>query len=519
MYCLFVLNTRNWSGVIKLERKFHAEKDMQYLSRAEISQTYHQGEEAVIALVETLQNALKRMEILEGRIAMLEGQTKKNSGNSSKPPSSDGLRRTVSERTASGKKPGGQAEHPGRTLERSASPDEIIRHSVASVCPQCSTSLSDVAAEVVESRQVMDVPKVSVHVTEHQVEAKTCPCCQARHKASFPVHVVSPVQYGQRVSALAVYLNVYHLVPRERTVEILEELCGIALSNGTLENMLERAFDATEEAEEHIKEAIIHSHAIHADETGARIAGKTQWIHTASTEQWTHYHPSFHRGKDAHAETGILEQFAQSAAQSGGVLHSDFYASYHGYICHHAYCNAHLLRNLRFLADVRKHPWATQMRELLRETLHALHQHQHASNNPHARLDEQTIRSIETRYDELVEAALRLHPRSTERENGTTKGRIKQSEERLLAERLLLHKADILRFATDPYAVFDNNLAERDLRMIKVQQKISGSFRSMNGAMVFCRLRGFCSTLRKQAINILDALFDVFSNKNVQFQF
>lgn len=476
-------------------------------SRKDISQIYQQGEEAVIALVDSLYDAIA---LLEARLAVLEGQQKKNSKNSSKPPSSDGLRRTVSLREPTGKKPGGQADHAGRTLERVGEPDEVIVHGTSEMCSHCQTHLVDVAAVIAESRQVMDVPKVKIFTTEHQIERKHCPCCHRTETASFPTGVNAPVQYGVRLSSLAVYLNIHHLLPRERTVEVLEELCGVHLSNGTLENMLARAFAATEATEEAIIERLSTSDALHADETGARIDGKTQWIHVAATDTVTHYHPSTHRGRDAHAETGILDAFAKN----GGVLHTDFYASYQGYACGHAYCNAHLLRNLRFLGEVRGHLWATEMRTLLQGTLHYLKELRRQSENPTTVLALEAFREMEHRYDKLVEEALCLHPRTILRADGTTKGRIKQTDERLLLERLRDHKADILRFATDPCAEFDNNLAERDLRMIKVQQKISGSFRSMDGAKVFCRLRGFCSTVRKNAANILDALVDAFHGNN-----
>ena len=485
---------------------------MNRLNRTDISQIYHEGEEAVIALVESLQNALA---LLEARVAVLEGQIKKTSKTSSKPPSSDGLRRTLSSREPSGKKPGGQDKHEGQTLERRAVPDAVIVHRAPLECASCQSSLETTAAEITETRQVFDVPKVQVQVTEHRVEQKICPCCQARAKASFPVGVNAPVQYGSRVSSLAVYLNVYHLVPRERTVEILEELCGVHLSNGSIENILARAYQLTESTENAIEAALIASDGIHADETGARVNGKTHWIHVAANDRLTHYHPSLYRGKEAHAETGILERFAAS----GGVLHTDFYVSYRSYDCLHAYCNAHLLRELRFLAEVRKHDWAQEIREILRQSLHTLKEHRQGSNNHQAVLSKEQLHELHHRYDTLVEAALRLHPRTTEREHGITKGRIKQTEERRLLERLRDYKADILRFAENPCANFDNNLAERDIRMIKVQQKISGCFRSMNGAEVFCRLRGFCSTVRKHSAAILDALFDIFHGKDFQLNF
>jgi transposase len=479
-------------------------------SRSAISETYQHGEEAVITLVESLYDVIAS---LEARIAVLEGQQKKNSQNSSKPPSSDGLRRTMSLREVTGKKPGGQAKHEGRTLERVAEPDAIRVHAAPEVCSHCHTSLGSVVAEIAETRQVMDVPKVKMFTTEHRVERKRCPCCHAAATAVFPRNVHSSVQYGVRLSSLAVYLNIYHLLPRERTVEVLEELCGVSLSNGTIENMLARAFAATEGTETAIKEHLIIGDALSADETGARMNGKTQWIHVAATDTLTHYHASIHRGKEAHAETGILPAFAAN----GGVLHTDFYPSYHAYECRHAYCNAHLLRSLRFLGDVQGHLWAKELRTLLQGTLHQLKEYRYETQNALAVLSSEVFRGIAQRYDGLVEAALRLHPRATQRANGTTKGRIKQTEERLLLERFRDHKADILRFATDPCARFDNNLAERDLRMVKVQQKISGSFRSMDGAKVFCRLRGFCSTVRKNAANILDALVDAFNGYNFTF--
>lgn len=482
---------------------------MPRLSRSDISRIYHEGEEAVIRLVESFQDALA---LVEARVAAVEEQQQKSSKNSSKPPSSDGLRRTVSQREPSGKKPGGQDGHEGRTLARSATPDDIITHHAPEVCPSCCHSLAEVAWECTETRQVFDVPKVLIRVTEHRVHARVCPCCQKRSSASFPSGIEAPVQYGSRLSALAVYLNIYHLVPRERTVEILEELCGVTLSKSTIENMLHRAYEATASTEAAIIEALVVSPTIHADETGARVESRTDWLHVLATMYFTYYHPSVYRGWDAHDETGILARFSDN----GGILHSDFYASYRGYTCSHAYCNAHLLRELRFLAEVRKHQWAAEIRQLLQETWHTMKTER---QKPQVGLEIQRWvlppamrQNLSRRFDALVEAALRLHPRTTQRPEGTTrKGRIKQTQETLLLERLRDFKADILRFAENPLAAFDNNLAERDLRMMKVQQKISGSFRSTQGAKVFCRLRGFCSTVRKHSANILDALIDALT--------
>lgn len=502
----------------KWNRNFIQKIMIPRLSRSDISAIYHEGEEAVIRLVESFQDALA---LLEARIAVLEAQQKKNSTNSSKPPSTDGLRRTQSSREPTGKKPGGQDGHAGRTLERSSTPDVVVVHEAPTVCPSCEQPMASVVSECAETRQVFDVPKVAVQVTEHQVHARVCPCCHLRSKASFPQDVEAPVQYGSRLTALAVYLTMYHLVSRERTVEILKELCGVSISNGTLETMLARAYQATESTEEAIVAALIDSDTLHADETGVRVTARTDWIHVLATERLTYYHPSVYRGWDAHDETRILERFAERNAkgdsEGGGILHSDFYASYRCYPCLHAYCNAHLLRELRFLAEVRNHQWAHELRTLLQQTWHSLKTERHSrhhndSTNPLWVLPAAMLDNLHNRFDGLVEAALRLHPRTTERAEGTSpKGRIKQTQERLLLERLRDFKADMLRFAVNPLAAFDNNLAERDLRMIKVQQKISGSFRSTTGAKVFCRLRGFCSTVGKQSASILDALMDAFA--------
>ena len=471
------------------------------LSRSEISRIYQEGEASVIALVESFQDALASLEM---RFAALEEQQKKNSKNSSKPPSSDGLRRTVSLREPTGKKPGGQAGHEGHTLKRTAHPNEVVRHAAPEVCPKCQHSIGESAETLAERRQVFDVPKVAIRVTEHQVYARRCSCCGSNAKASFPDDVRAPVQYGSRLGSLAVYLTAYHLVPLDRTVEILKELCGASLCKATVDAMLLRAYHTTEASEQAIVEALVVSPAVFADETGVRVDSRTDWIHVIATERLTHYHPSIHRGRQGHEETGILQRFAER----GGILHTDFFASYRGYACVHAYCNAHLLRELGFLADVGKHAWAGQARTLLQETLHYLKTERTATQNSALTLPVAMLTDVHNRFDALVEAALLVHPRSTERAEGKTRGRIKQTEERLLLERLRDFKADILRFAGNPLAAFDNNLAERDLRMIKVQQKISGSFRSVGGAKVFCRLRGFCSTVGKQSANILDALLD-----------
>jgi transposase len=446
-------------------------------------------------LLETIKELQKQVKELQDRLA-------KDSHNSSLPPSSDRFvrqKKTKSLRKKSGKKVGGQPGHEGQTLTLSAIPDQIIRLAAVVTCQHCQADLSQVPAQTIERRQVIDVPQPRTEISEYQGEWKHCPHCQGLSHAAFPAVAKAPVQYGPRIAALAVYLQTQQLLPQGRTAEICADVLGIKLSQGTLASMQTRAAQHLKEVEEQIKTALIQAPVIHQDETGLYVEGKRWWMHVTSTPTLTHYaaHPS--RGAEALVAIGIAPCF------DGTSVH-DAWPTYFQYEYGHALCGVHLLRELTFLSEQDHCTWASKLITLLlrmktvAEEARAKHQWMIAS---------QTLLPLLDDYDRLLAAADLLHPHILSPPG--KRGRPKQSAARNLLDRLLTRKTQVLTFLLDLHVPFDNNLAERDVRMVKVQQKVSGTFRSCEGAVAFCRIRGYLSTLRKQGLDVLDALFATFS--------
>jgi len=466
------------------------------MTREEFQVIYDQGPDAVYDLFDRLSNGLEfQIAVLEARIRQLEGQINTNSKNSGKPPSSDGLAKPQSLR----KKSGGQKGHPGHTLEMTAHPDKIVTHTVEQ-CQHCGTSLANRPVESVERRQVFDIPPLKPEVTEHQVEHKSCPECHARNKASFPEGITQPVQYGPEIKALAVYLNQGHFIPYDRVEEILRDLFGQSFSEGSLFAANQACYEATEGVEQIIKQQIINSPVINCDETGARVEGKTRWLHTAGNQYLTYYgiHPK--RGSIAMDDLGILPFYK-------GIAKHDGLSSYFKYIdCLHSLCNVHHLRELVWVIENEHQIWAGQMKELLLEILAAVDD---AKDNSKTCLGLEQLIDFETRYSSAI--ALGYHenpcfevwPRPK-----NERGRPKRTKARNLLERLDRHRIETLNFMYDFRIPFGNNQAEQDIRMAKVQQKVSGGFRSFQGAGIFCRIRGYISTVRKNSVPVLGAIRD-----------
>jgi transposase len=466
------------------------------LTRDEILAVYAAGPEAVVALVEQLQGQLLA---LTERVAALEARLAKDSHNSHQPPASDGLaRKTRSLRQKSGKKSGGQPGHPGSTLRWSEHPERIVTHAPDG-CAQCGTPLAEAAERGSERRQVVDLPPLRLEVTEHRALQRVCPHCQATTQATFPPFVTQSVQYGPGIKALAVYLNQYQLLPWERASELLTDLFGHAPGEGSLATFLSTCFTRLEPIEAAIREAIRAAPVAQMDETGVRIAGKTRWLHyvgTATRALYT-WHPK--RGREAIEAVGVLPEFA-------GTRVHDAWAPYLSYGGAYALCNAHLLRELTFVAEQPQQRWASELIGALLAMKAAVEQAQAAGATA---LPEAERQAFAARYAALVSAGLAQNPAPA-----TTgkRGRPKQSPAKNLLDRLDTHQGAVLAFLHDFAIPFDNNLAERDLRMVKVQQKISGGFRTPRGASQFCRIRGFIVTLRKQGSQVLTALQSVFAD-------
>ncbi len=458
-------------------------------------------------LIELLLAALRRIDALEKQVAEqairiqhLEDQLAKNSRNSGKPPSSDGLKkpRTRSLRRK-GKHPrGGQPGHEGDTLKMVAEPEHVYRHAVAQ-CPHCQAALDAIAAAGHEKRQVFDVPPVRLEVSEHQAEIKTCPDCGGQVKAAFPAHVTQPTQYGPRLKAQASYLNNYHFIPLARTVELLTDFYGQAPSEAAILAANAQLVAQTQPAWERIKKLLLAAEVAHFDESGLRVEGQLHWLHVASTPLLTDYHVHPKRGQVGMRSAGILPEF------QGQAMH-DHWASYLQFDnCRHVFCNAHHLRELQFVVDQYQQTWAADLAQLLLEIKTEIATAPaYAASLPSARRIH-----YEDEYDRLIAAGLAANP-PPEDPPPTKRGRVKQTPPKNLLDRLTTHKTGALTFMHDFRVPFDNNLAERDVRMVKVKQKISGTFRTKTGADTFCALRSYISTARKQGQNVIAALQDAF---------
>ncbi|HZC05447.1 MAG TPA: IS66 family transposase [Ktedonobacterales bacterium] len=439
----------------------------------------------------------------------LQARLSKDSRNSSKPPSSDGLKRqlprTRSLRRKSGKKPGGQLGHRGETLHLVAEPDVVIEHR-PSVCATCQTSLEPItAAEVVEvvareRRQVQDLPPIRLQITEHQALSIRCPACQQVTVGAFPVEAPSRAQYGPQLRALAVYLVAQQFVPYARARDLLADLTGARLSVGTLVAWVQQSAEAVKPVEAALKVALHHAPVLHSDETGVRRNGRLAWAHVASTARLTHYAIHAKRGSEATDAVGILPDYR-------GVSVHDGWKPYQAQTaCRHALCNVHHLRELTFVEEQYQQPWAKDLKALLLAMRTATEQ---ARAHGQARLATPQRDTLVARYEQLLALGLAANPPPPRRLR--QRGRVKQSPVRNLLERLWLGQAEVLAFLDDLTIPFDNNQAERDLRLLKTQQKIAGCFRSDAGAEAFARLRGYLSTLRKQCGSVLDALRTLFT--------
>jgi transposase len=435
---------------------------------------------------------------LTARVAELEHRLALNSSNSSKPPSSDGLKkppRTGSLREKTGKKPGGQKGHKGHTLAQAEMPDLVINH-YPGKCSNCGEASDTAISAGYQKRQVVDVPKPRPPVvTEHRAHACDCLHCGARTQAEFPEGVTAPVQYGPRIAALAIYLQTYHFIPEDRLAELLKDLYEIDISTATIAAMEHRKAEELAPVAEVIGEKVRQAPVKHLDETGYRIGGLTQWLHVAATLLLTFYHTSAKRG-------AIL------ADVIGVAVHDHWKPYYTMQGVLHALCNAHHLRELKALMEIEKEAWAFEMYHFLRRACHAVN----AAKAQGLTLTPELIAWLQKRYDSIVAKGVAFHeaqppPARKARSNGKkSRGRQRRRTGHNLLLRLQGRREDVLRFLTDFTVPFTNNLAEQALRMMKVRLKISGCFRTVDGANDFITLRTVLATARKQGWSLLQTL-------------
>jgi len=436
------------------------------------------------------------IEQLNARIAELERQLGQNSNNSSKPPSSDGFKKKPKSLRKTGGKTGGQPGHKGHKLKMTDTPDEIVVHEVCQ-CKNCHASLKDEPVLDYESRQVFDLPPSRLWATEHQAQIKACPNCLKRSRASFPEGVTVQAQYGLGVKALLAYWNVGQFISFERCAEMFYDLTGHTISEGTVAHALALTAHSVAPYEQQIREGLLDSPVNHADESGLRVGKKLWWLHVVSNGKLTYYHPHPNRGRKAIDAAGLLPRYK-------GVLVTDFWKSYLNLDSEHAFCCAHLLRECQGIIDNHGGAWAAAMQTLLRETWHLTKQRREKDQG----FSPEELSDINQRYKTIVTAGF-------EQLNAVLKPSVKTVSKNLLLRFDKYHN-EILRFACDPLVPFDNNLAERDIRMVKTKAKVSGAFRTDEGVKQFATIRGFISTVRKQGCRILDAISQVLAG---EFQF
>jgi transposase len=465
--------------------------------------------EGLVEVIEEQRQTIEELRVevksLRAEVKRLRNQLELDSHNSSKPPSSDKGRiapkkKTVSLRKKTGRKPGGQKGHPGTTLLAVSEPDNVEKHSVT-FCSECGEELSSTPCEKIDKRQVFDIPPLKILVTEHQAEVKRCPACQTINRGVFPKGVNTPVQYGERIKSLMVYMNQYHLIPYQRVTEILEDFFGQRISQGTLLNAIKTFYSNLESTEKCIKDKLLESPVVHFDETGLYRNSKRIWLHNASTEELTYYFAHEKRGKDAMNDAGILPEYK-------GVAVHDHWGAYNSYeTCSHAFCNVHHLRELIRAFEQDDAHWAKKMKKLLLNIKEKVEQTKKLGGK---KLKDDQIARYYKRYHDILSEGLKTYRVDEDIGKKSKRGRKKQSKDKNLLDRLMKFETETLRFMEDFRVPFDNNLAERDVRMVKVKQKISGCFRSDNGTSAFCRIRGFISTIKKQGKNVLNSLSKTF---------
>ena len=466
------------------------------ITRKQIRAVYDQGPEAVEDLVLSLVNSINQLidisEKQEIRIKKLEAQINKNSRNSSKPPSSDSPFKNKDKKKKK-QSTGAKKKRKGTTLKQVEDPDEVVKCKV-DFCEHCQSDLSAVNIQTLDKRQVTDLPPIKAYTIEYQGEVKECPHCHKITKAVFPEGVTHKIQYGSGIQAVAVYLRNYQLIPLERTIELFRDLFNIHLSEGTIVNMTTRCANNLSGFMEIVKQKLIAAKIMHNDETGINIRGILHWLHTAGNKDYTYLFPHKKRGRIAFDEIGILPDFK-------GVSVHDFWKPYEKYNCSHAYCNAHLIRELTFAHENLKQEWASKMISLIfniKEKVDLSEEHF---------LKEDLISEFIRKYDKIIKQGYKANP--PPKKTGK-RGRPKKGKALCLIERMDSHREEILRFMKEKDVPFDNNLAERDLRMVKVRQKISGTFRNIDRVEDYCRIRSYISTIKKQKKDVFTALVDSF---------
>jgi transposase len=471
-----------------------------------LEQCEHAPEQAVDLLQllwEKLEEQQIQIEKQTKEIAKLKAKLSLNSRNSSKPPSTDKSNpgggapkkkdSNPGRRKGPKRKPGAQKGHKGSTLEQTLHPDFRVELEAPKKC-NCGEDLSDLPACGKQVRQILDLPEnIKIQTTEYQAPVCLCPSCGLKNVASFPPEVSAPVQYGSRIRAISTYLHAYHLIPYERLGEIFKDLFNCPISTGALTGFIQKSSACAEPLHERIYEEIMASEFMHNDETGLNIAGDLSWLHTASTPEYAYFKVTQGRTFEDIKSVGVFEDYA------GRSIH-DFLRAYLKFdSLLHGLCNAHHLRELTYIEEELKQPWAKEMSELLLRI-----KDQISELPPEQKLLEITIQA---QFREAYRAILKKGHKSNpppKRKPGQ-RGRLAKGKSLNLLERFENYEEEALAFMI--YGVpFDNNEAERDLRMMKTRQKISGCFRSLEWANNFAKIRSIITSAKKKSVDIYQLL-------------
>jgi len=494
------------AGRCQISMRMLIRPDLDSMSRPEKEALIHMLFDKLDELMATVERQVKRIDELEAKVEKLEGQLALNSKNSSKPPSSDRLElKPAIPRQKGLRKSGGQPGHGGATLLKidSSQVDEVVEHCFDGACVDCGRVLPQSTDCAVLPRQVFELPETAFRVVEHRVMQATCRCGRV-HQGSFPAEVSAPAQYGPRVKAAAVLLNAAHMVPLARTAEILGSIAGFALSEASVKSFVDEAALLVEPAVEEIARLCRQAGVLHADETGMRADGVLAWAHVAATPTLTHVSAQPRRGRQGIAGAGVLaEALAGQGAATlfGGVLVHDGWMAYKALECEHALCNAHHVRELRFVEEEMGQPWAKAVRELLLQACAEAR----SSDEPtrQARVD-----SYARLYYSHLGAGFKANPRNHIRAG--SRGRPAQGKALNLLDRLYDQAEQVWRFLLDKRVPFSNNIGERAMRMPKVKMKVAGCFRTFKGLRTFCTLRSYLDTMQKQGHGLFDALLGAF---------
>jgi transposase len=430
---------------------------------------------------------------LQAKVRCLLDSAAQNSSNSSRPPSTDKPEKPQpkSLRKQSGRKPGGQPGHPGRTLQFSDTPKHIKIHPVLEC--ECGEDLSQQPVTDFQRRQVFDLPSLELECTEHRAQTKECPCCERTCTASFPADVNAPVQYGKSFRALLAYLYDAQEGASLRIGEMCEEMFGYAVSEATLQSARQEQYDALEPFENRLVEILPQEPILHADETGVPINKIDHWLHCLCTPLLTFFAIHLKRGKEAIEAIGIIPKYK-------GWLMTDFLSSYLAFDnCLHTFCKSHLMRELVFLFEQHQQSWAKDLYDLFLEMLQCMKDRKTRD----APLTKMEFHRWQRRYRNILQAGRQANPLSPAQ---LARKRPKQSKEQNLLDRLEGYEDCILAFLWEWNLPFTNNEAERAFRMIKTRLKISGCFRTLAGARRHARIRSYVSTLRKHSLSVLEYL-------------